>query len=156
MLQEAGDERSLLDRHCLEQRIALEGGEADLNLGAGSASVLTRDQGIEAHGVVEDLQPGPVLRQGAGPDLHELKDGVRGQVHAGVRTQHDGAGLAVADGKHQPLAHTDRQSRAGEEFLVFALTAEVVEVLVGSPPLSAPKRFCRNRSRSNQLPQGHP
>jgi hypothetical protein len=63
VLQQGGEQRGPLDRHRLQQRLALGGGEADLHLGAGSAAVLTGDQGIAAHGVIEDLQPGPVLRQ---------------------------------------------------------------------------------------------
>ena len=131
VLQEGGEQRRLLDRHCLQQRVALGGGEADLHLGASSAPVLAGDQGIAPHGVVKDLQPGPVLRQGPGPDLDELKGGVRGQVHAGVRTQHHWAGLAVAHGIDHSLAHPHRQGRTAQELLVFALAAEMVEVLMG-------------------------
>lgn len=78
MLQKGGEQRRLLDRHRLQQRVALAGGEADLHLGAGSTAVLRRDQGIAPHGVVKDLQRGQVLRQRPLPDLHILEGRIGG------------------------------------------------------------------------------
>ena len=139
VLEQGGEQRRLLDRHRLQQGIALGGGEADLHLSAGSTAVLRRDQRITPHGVIEDLQPGTVLRQRAGPDLHELKGRIGRQIHAGVGAQHHGAGLAVAHGIDHPLPDADRESSPGEEFLVFAIAAEVVEVLVRQPQVRQPQ-----------------
>ena len=143
VLQEGGEQGRLLDRHRLQQRVALGRGEADLHLSAGGTTVLAGDQGIAAHGVVKDLQPGPVLRQGAGADLHELEGRISWQVHAGVGAQHHRSGLAVAHGIYHPLSDADRESSPGEELLVLALAAEVVEVLV-----------CQAQVRQVALPEG--
>ena len=130
VLQQGGEERGLLDRQGLEQRIALAGGEADLQLSTGGTTAAAGDQGIAAHRLVEALQPGPVLGERAGPDLHELEGRIRRQVHAGVRTQDDGSGGAVPHSIHHPLANADRESRTAQQLLVLALTAEMVQVLV--------------------------